>query len=237
MIYEIAELRIKINNKYSFTDRFCFDYLSNNQESDVDLEIEVSKSEFEKERGLILGFSDGYVENICIYRKICQELPKWNKFLMHCSVVEYNGNCYAFLGKSGTGKSTHSLLWLKNLETAKILNGDKPIIAFENGEFIVYGTPWMGKEKLGYKGKGRLKSLCFLKQAKINEITKLEKQKVVPLLFNQLLITKDEEMVAKTMELADLLIKSIPSYLLKCDMSQGAFDLSYKTLICGDENE
>ena len=36
--------------------------------------------------------------------------------LFHSSVVSYQGRAYMFLGQSGTGKSTHSSLWLKYIE-------------------------------------------------------------------------------------------------------------------------
>ncbi len=231
MIYDIAELRIKINNKFSFTDRFCIDYLSPDQESAPDLEVEVTKEEFLKEKSLTeSNFSDGYIENICIYRKICEQMPKWDRFLMHTAVLEYEGNCYAFLGKSGTGKSTHTGLWLKNLPTARILNGDKPIIGFQGGDFIVYGTPWMGKERYGYNGKGKLKSLCFLEQAKVNEISLLAKENVADRLFIQLLMPNDFSMVARSLELADVLVQTVPAYLLKCDISYEAFQTSFSRL-------
>ena len=150
---------------------------------------------------------------------------------MHTAVLEYDGNCYAFLGKSGTGKSTHTGLWLQNLENAKILNGDKPIIGYKNGEFTVYGTPWMGKERLGYNGKGKLKALCFLEQAKQNEIALIEKEKVAERLFIQLLMPDDIRFVARTLELADELIKNVPAYLLKCDISYLAFKTSFDRLV------
>ena len=235
MVYEIADLRIKINNKLPFTDRFCKDYLAKDQDGAVDLEIQVTKEEFLAEKKNSTEFSDGYIENLCIYRKMCEQMPKWNRFLMHTAVLEYGGDCYAFLGKSGTGKSTHTGLWLKNLPTAKILNGDKPILWYNNGKFTVYGTPWMGKERFGYNGKGGLKSLCFLEQAKANEISLIPVEKVAERLFIQLLMPKNIEMVARTLELADLLVKTVPSYLLKCDISDKAFKTSFNCLV-GDDN-
>ena len=237
MIYDIADLRIKINNKNPFTDRFCKDYLSADQTSPVDLEVAVTQEEFEKEKALSPNFSDGYLENICIYRKICEQMPKWDRFLLHAAVLEYNGDCYAFLGKSGTGKSTHTGLWLKNLPSAKILNGDKPIISYKDGKFTVYGTPWMGKERFGYNGKGVLKCLCFLEQSKINEISLIEQTSVAERLFIQLLLPRDFNMVARTLELADLLVKTLPSYLMKCDISYTAFKTSFEKLTGETVNE
>lgn len=66
--------------------------------------------------------------------------------LIHSSAVIYDGKAYLFQGKSGTGKSTHVRLWIKNIEGAERLNDDHPIVRFsEDGEAIAYGSPWSGK--------------------------------------------------------------------------------------------
>ena len=233
MIYRIADLDVKINNRFPFTDKFCKDYLVADGER-FDLEVSVSDEDLAIEKKQSPDFSDGYIENICIYRNICNRMPTFNRFLMHCAVVEYDGKCYAFLGKSGTGKSTHTSLWLKNLPNAKILNGDKPILLYDGDSFIVYGTPWQGKERLGYNGKCKLYGLCFLEQAKKNEITRLTVGEAADRIFTQILLPNDPVAVAKTMELCDTLIQTVPSYLLKCDISDEAFQTSFNAMVKGE---
>ena len=50
------------------------------------------------------------------------------------------------LGKSGTGKSTHSRLWLKYIPDTKLLNDDNPAVRImDNNTIMIYGTPWSGK--------------------------------------------------------------------------------------------
>ena len=69
-----------------------------------------------------------------------------NTLLMHSSVTMKDGKGYLFLGKSGTGKSTHSQLWINNIEGCSLLNDDNPVIRVsESGEVRVYGSPWSGK--------------------------------------------------------------------------------------------
>lgn len=65
--------------------------------------------------------------------------------LLHASAVEYAGRTYLFLGKSGTGKSTHSRLWLENISGTRLLNDDNPVIRVSDGKVMVYGSPWSGK--------------------------------------------------------------------------------------------
>ena len=106
MIYELAGLRVAINNRCKYTERFCENYLSADQTSPTDLEVAVTNEEFYEEKKQSEGFSDGYIENICLYRAICRKLPVLNRMLLHAAVLEYDGKGYAFLGRSGTGKST-----------------------------------------------------------------------------------------------------------------------------------
>ncbi len=65
---------------------------------------------------------------------------------MHASVTVHEGKGYLFLAKSGTGKSTHSRMWLENIEGSHLLNDDNPIVrVLPDGQVRVYGSPWSGK--------------------------------------------------------------------------------------------
>lgn len=230
MIYDIAGLRILIENRCKYTEKFCENYLSQDQTLPADISAKVTNEEFYAEKAISAGFSDGYVENICLYRAICRQLPVLNRMLLHAAILEYDGNGYAFLGRSGTGKSTHTGLWLKHLQGAKIVNGDKPILWGAGDSFIAYGTPWMGKEGLGCNASTPLKGLCFLEQAKENSITRLSPTEAASRIFLQILMPEDEENVARTLELTDKLVMNVPAYLFKCDISEEAVKTSFEAL-------
>ena len=230
MIYKIAGLRVQIDNKHEYTAKFCREYLSDDQNSPYDILATVTPEEFAVERGLSSGFSDGYIENICLYRSICQQMPTHNRMLLHASVLEYEGNGYAFLGKSGTGKSTHTRLWLNNLPNTRVINGDKPILENAESSFIAYGTAWRGKEGWGCNAKTPLRGLCFLEQAKENSIRRLTPAEVSQRLFLQILLPEEENAVVATLELADALIKKTPAYLLRCDISETAVKTSFEAM-------
>ena len=57
----------------------------------------------------------GRVLNAFIMFAFAQSAVLQRTLLIHASAVEKDGKGYAFLGRSGTGKSTHSLLWIKNI--------------------------------------------------------------------------------------------------------------------------
>ena len=229
-IYDIADLRVGIQNEYPYTDRFCEKYLSADQESAADLVTSVTEEDLATEREQSPKFSDGYIENICLYRNMCLQMPAQGRMLLHAAVLEYDGQAYAFLGRSGTGKSTHTGLWLKYVTGSKILNGDKPILKVTDGEVIAYGTPWMGKEGRGYKSKAPLKGLCFLEQAKENTIRRLTPAEAANRLFMQILLPTEADAAVKTLELADKLISNVPAWVLGCDISEEAVVKSFEAL-------
>lgn len=230
MIYEIAGLRISIENRCKFTEKFCERYLSADQSSPYDISTRVTNEEFYEEKALSEGFSDGYIENICIYRGICRQLPVLNRMLLHAAVLEIDGNAYAFLGKSGTGKSTHTGLWMKYLPNVRIVNGDKPILQWTQDGFIAHGTPWNGKEGLGENISASLKGLCFLEQAKENEIVKLTPSQAATRIFGQILFPEDEANATKTLEITDKLVMDTPCWSLKCNISEEAMKICYEAM-------
>ena len=69
-----------------------------------------------------------------------------NTLTMHASVTVKDSRGYLFLGKSGTGKSTHSRLWIGNIPGCSLLNDDNPVVRVtDDGKVKVFGTPWSGK--------------------------------------------------------------------------------------------
>lgn len=95
-----------------------------------------------------------------------------NTILIHSSVTTLNHHAYLFLGKSGTGKSTHSALWIKNFRGAELLNDDNPVIRFINGKVRVYGTPWSGKMPCYHNLSAEVCAFVMLEQKPYNKIEK-----------------------------------------------------------------
>ena len=93
---------------------------------------------------------------------------------MHASVIANGGKGYLFLGKSGTGKSTHSSLWLKYIEGSELMNDDNPVIRVgEDGVTRVYGSPWSGKTPCYRNVSAPVGALVRIRQAKHNTLTRL----------------------------------------------------------------
>lgn len=94
---------------------------------------------------------------------------------IHASVIVHSGKGHVFLGVSGTGKSTHSRLWLENIAGSHLLNDDNPVVRVsDNGEALVYGTPWSGKTPCYQNESVPIEAFVELKQSPVNKIRKLK---------------------------------------------------------------
>ncbi|MCQ2342011.1 MAG: hypothetical protein MJZ75_00760 [Paludibacteraceae bacterium] len=90
---------------------------------------------------------------------------------MHASVALKDGKGFLFLGKSGTGKSTHSRLWMEAFADARLLNDDNPVLRLlPNDEVRVYGSPWSGKTPCYINQNIPVGGIVKLKQAPQNSI-------------------------------------------------------------------
>lgn len=87
---------------------------------------------------------------------------------MHSSVVVNEGQAFMFMGKSGTGKSTHSGLWLKHIEGSWLLNDDNPIVRVTGEDVVVYGSPWSGKTPCYRNESAPVAGIVRLRQAPRN---------------------------------------------------------------------
>lgn len=93
--------------------------------------------------------------------------------LVHASLVRNNGYGYAFIAKSGTGKSTQVSMWLRYIPGSDLMNDDNPIIRFIDGEFWIFGGPWSGKTPCYRNVKARLGAITRIDRATENSVEKL----------------------------------------------------------------
>ena len=101
-------------------------------------------------------------------------LSAYHKTLkIHASVIEKDGKALVFLGKSGTGKSTHSKLWQKYVHGCSLLNDDEPIIRIMNdGTIKVFGAPWSGSTPCYRNVSAEVSAFVHLHQSDENQLTK-----------------------------------------------------------------
>lgn len=229
IVIRIADIPIGIDNKFSYITRLAKDYLTD--EAPL-FTVSVSDAEREKERSLDVGISDdGYLEGIVAYRKIAEELPKYDAFVFHGAVLNVEGRAYAFTAKSGVGKTTHTRLWLSEFgEKAHYLNGDKPVIRFIDGAPYAFGTPWRGKEGYGTNESAPLLAIALLERGELNSARTINSTDSVLKLMGQIYLPKDPTAALLTMRLADRITKTVKFVELKCNMEPDAAHVAYAAL-------
>ncbi len=137
---------------------------------------------------------------------------------IHASSVIYNGRSYLFIAKSGTGKSTHSQMWLKAFSDAELMNDDHPIIRIHpNGEVIAYGSPWSGKTPCYKAISAPLGALVRVRRAEINRLIKLPTfQAYGSIMTSCAGVSYIEELADRKSETLDELISKVPCYIMEC---------------------
>ena len=141
----------------------------------------------------------------------------YQTLMVHASVIAHGGGGYMFLGRSGTGKSTHSRLWLENIEDTYLLNDDNPVVRYIDGQAYIYGTPWSGKTPC-YKNESMpLKGVVRLSQAPYNKITRLAPlQSFASLMPSCSCMRWDATSVSALHKTVESVISVVPCWHLEC---------------------
>ena len=150
---------------------------------------------------------------------------------IHSSVTLWNGKGYAFLGKSGTGKSTHSRLWKENIPGCELLNDDNPIIRIIDGQARIYGSPWSGKTPCYKNLSAPLGAVVRISQSPENKIHRLSVVEAYASMFSSCSAFREIKDTADGLHatLAELVSK-VPMYLLDCRPDAEAAHLCHSTV-------
>lgn len=137
---------------------------------------------------------------------------------IHSSVIVYNNSAVLFLGESGTGKSTHTRLWLENIQDSTLLNDDSPILSIEEGKPYVHGSPWSGKGQKYLNESYPLKAVIRIKQHSSNKIQKLNTLESFGALYPSFppAFLKDSFFEGHICEMISDIIATTPVYHLYC---------------------
>lgn len=145
---------------------------------------------------------------------------------VHASAVTDGKLAYLFTGKSGTGKSTHSSLWLKHVPGTSLINDDNPVVTTAGGRVMAFGTPWSGKtpcyRNVGYPVGG----IVRLAQAPANAfIQKHDIEAFSLLLPGCSAIRSDSVFFDALCDILSMISVSLPVGLLECRPDFEAVDV------------
>ena len=233
--YKIADINISVTSLYNDIHEYCGDYRSE-ESPDIFIEISQADIDFEREKSAregheVKNYSDAYLEELAVYRKIAEKMPDFNTFLFHGSAVSVDGLAYMFTAPSGTGKSTHVKLWCELLgNKAVMVNDDKPLIQINSDNAVVYGTPFNGKHRRGHNISVPLKSICILQRSNSNHIHEITASEAYTVLLGQTYRPANSISMEKTIQLLDRLKKFTKFYRLDCNMELEAAQIAYNSM-------
>ena len=138
--------------------------------------------------------------------------------LIHASTIRYRGKAVMFLGESGTGKSTHSRMWLENIEGSTLLNDDAPAVRISADGTTAYGTPWSGKTPCYRAEHYPLAALVRIRRAPYNQITRLNTLQAFGAVLPSCLPTlqQDDRMLDILCDALSHMLSAVPVYTLDC---------------------
>jgi hypothetical protein len=139
------------------------------------------------------------------------------------------GECY--ISYDGTTMDLYDFYVKTFGDRVSVINGYKPIVRMLEDEAVVYSCPWAGKE--GWKSNtfASLGGICLIHRGRENRIRRITPSEYFDELMHQVYIPKNSEAMLKTLDLMDALAKTVPFYLLECDISEQAARTSFEAMI------
>ena len=157
---------------------------------------------------------------------------KYATLEMHASVTIRGDYGYMFLGKSGTGKSTHSRQWIETFQDAWLLNDDNPVVRLKEDGVYVYGSPWSGKTPCYKNEVRRVGAFVKLLQAPYNKMHTLR----LPEAYAYILSSSSglkiiPEIMDTLFETISRLIQTVQVYGMECLPNHDAAILCAETVM------
>lgn len=230
MLCSIADFNIEFKNPSENCQKFLQEYQTT---APAEVEFSLNEQDIQKVReNVSYAATPLQLEVTAFYDKLLAWLPLNNAMFLHASLIEVDKKGIAFTALSGTGKSTHTLLWQKLLgEQMEIINGDKPLIRFIDGVPYGYGTPWNGKEKLGCKKHVEMKHICFIERCDKNSCEKITAKDALERIFSQIFVPSEPVAALKTLDLLNDLLNKCTIWNVKCNTDIEAAKVAYNTIL------
>ena len=172
-------------------------------------------------------FTDPFLERAAIQRAFAEYLFDHDILMLHGSAVALDGKGYLFAARSGTGKSTHTRMWLDRFgERAFMINDDKPFIRLSGDEPTIYGSPWSGKHGLDTNTCVPLRGICLLERGKENIITPAQASQLLPILAAQGYCPLGLQRQERYPQLLRQLLGQVPLWHLRCTPTPQAAEIA-----------
>lgn len=153
---------------------------------------------------------------------------------MHASVSVKDSKAYLFLGKSGTGKSTHSRLWRENIPGVSLLNDDNPIVRIIEGNVLCFGSPWSGKTPC-YKAENYpVGAIVRIERSSVNTLKPQAPVRAYASIFSSVSAFRYIKGLSDNIHATvSRVVESVPCYVMECRPDAEAALVCYNGLTGG----
>lgn len=149
-------------------------------------------------------------------------LLRHDAMILHAAFIntEYGG--VLFSGPSGVGKSTQADLWCK-YKAAEQINGDRPILRKNKGQWKAYGSPYAGSSRCWVNKAAEIKCVVMLEQGTECRIHQLGKAEAFRRLYEELIINSwNSAYVERIVNLIEDFIMKVPVYYMRTTKNKEA---------------
>lgn len=226
----IAGLKTEYNVRGKLLSERSEPYKAEFDDSETQIRFNIKEEFINKKKEEIPYLSIEEHEYMWTCEAFYSELLRHNGMMLHSSCVEKDGFAYLFSARSGTGKSTHTHLWLKNLEGTRIINDDKPALICEDGKWYACGTPFSGKTDENLDVKIPVRAITFLHRSETNSVKRIPPFQAVGLLIEQTIKPADKTLAESMLEKVDKLLREVPVFSLGCNMEDEAATIAYNEI-------
>ncbi len=151
--------------------------------------------------------------------------------LMHASVVRQGGFAYAFIAKSGTGKSTQVSNWLKHIPGCDMINDDNPVVRIIGKECFIYGSPWSGKTPCYRDVKATLGAVTRIDRQLSNSVERMSAvEAFISLLPSVSSMKWDVELYKQICRTVTRIVERIPIYILHCLPDRNSAEVCHEAI-------
>lgn len=208
----------------------CSSFLTDDS-APAEFTVSVDPERMKAEQAEVPGISACCAESRCLLKQVIQELPQFRAIMFHGACIAYEGRAYIFAAPSGTGKTTHVRLWKQQFgDKVTVINGDKPVLYMGDTTIEAFSSPWAGKENWFTPFTCSLGAICFLERGEQNSISPVYGEKAVECLFKQIPLPQKRESLMLTLSYMDRIVTTVPMYIMKCNMTPEAAEMSCKAL-------
>lgn len=176
--------------------------------------------------------NEGYVESMELCRLCCDALLPFERAVFHALSFMWRGKAWLLTAPSGTGKSTHYVLWkLRYGDEIQLMNGDKPVLDASGETIAVCPSPWYGKEGMHQMLTAPLGGVIILEQAQENSMRRITVREAVGRIFSQFLFSAENaEQLEYVSKIETKLLESVPVWLLRNRGDTAAAELCHDTI-------